>query len=54
MDCKRCCGTCKYHYYDSMSSDWDCNNPESEFAFDYTPYGYCCDDWEERNELDTH
>lgn len=47
---KECCGTCKYHEHERIDDGWVCVNPDSEYYSDWTEYGDCCDDWEERDE----
>lgn len=50
MDCKHCCGTCKWHEIETANTyhDWVCTNDESEFWSDYTAYTDSCPEWEER------
>ncbi|MDD4370972.1 MAG: hypothetical protein PHD56_07860 [Anaerostipes sp.] len=46
---EKCCGTCKYHYHESIDDGWFCLNDESEYVLDYTDYEHCCEDYEERD-----
>lgn len=45
---KKCCGTCKWHEYEDIDNGWVCVNVDSEYCSDWTEYGHCCSDWEER------
>lgn len=44
----KCCGTCKWHEYESAGEDWVCCNDDSRYCSDYTGYGDVCPDWEGR------
>lgn len=44
----QCCGKCKWHHQAGFKEDWVCVNEDSEYCTDYTPYGFCCDEYEER------
>lgn len=50
-DTKKCCGTCRYHEFETEPScpDWVCTNGESEYWADYTGYADSCPDWEGRS-----
>lgn len=48
LDKKECCGTCEYCKFDPADDDWVCTNQESESWFEFVPYGYHCDEYEER------
>lgn len=52
MDCKHCCGTCKWHIYETENDDWACINKESEYYTDFTGYSDVCDEWESHDETD--
>ena len=45
---KKCCGTCKHHYYGGEDHGYVCLNKDSEYFTDETEYSHSCDDWEER------
>ncbi len=49
----KCCGTCKWYCHEDISDGCVCVNSDSEFCADWTDYGHCCEEWEERNDLDT-
>lgn len=44
----KCCGTCKWHKHERISDGWVCINNCSEYCADWTDYGHCCEEWEER------
>lgn len=48
IDEKKCCGTCKYHYHESIDGGWVCVNYESEYVADWTEYSDSCEEWEGR------
>lgn len=50
---EECCGTCRHHRYvewDGCEDGWMCANPNGEHESEYTPYKYCCDEYEERRQ----
>lgn len=49
----KCCGTCKWHYHESIDGGRMCVNGDSDFRFDRTDYEFCCGGWEARNLTNT-
>ena len=47
---KECCGTCRWHEYDTYGQDYSCVNDDSENAGYYTGYNDTCDEWEGKDE----
>ena len=45
----KCCGTCKFHFYDRDDEDWVCDNLESECYMDFTGYEDSCEEFEARH-----
>ena len=43
----KCCGTCRYGYYDKMQG-YVCLNSESEYVADFVEYDHSCEEWEEK------
>ena len=48
FDEKPCCGTCRYHFHESVDDGWVCVNDASEYVTDWTDFDFCCDEYEER------
>lgn len=48
MEPERCCGTCRYHYHETIDDGWVCVNSDSEYYTDFTDYDHTCPDWEAR------
>lgn len=46
--CKKCCGTCEYHYHEDISDGYICVNDRSEHCADWTDYNDGCEEWKER------
>ena len=44
----KCCGTCKYHYHESIDGGWMCVNYESEYVADWTEHSDSCEKWERK------
>lgn len=44
----KCCGTCKYHYHESIDGGWVCVNYESEYVADWTEHSDSCEKWERK------
>ena len=44
----KCCGTCKYHYHESIDGAWVCVNYESEYVADWTEHSDSCEKWERK------
>lgn len=44
----KCCGTCKYHYHESIDGGWVCFNYESEYVADWTEHSDSCEKWERK------
>lgn len=44
----KCCGTCKWHIRETTYGEFFCDNIESDVYSDWTDYGHCCEEWEER------
>lgn len=49
---KKCCGTCRYGHYDKMQG-YVCVNYESEFVADFVEYDHICDDWEDKENVES-
>lgn len=47
METKRCCATCKWHFFDREINDWLCVNNNAEDYNIFTYYEHCCEEWEE-------
>ena len=47
----KCCGTCKYHYHESIDGDWVCVNYESEYVTDWTEHSDYCEKWERKRMM---
>lgn len=47
---KHVCGTCRYHYHESIDNGWICANTDSEYCADWTEFDDHCEDWEPREE----
>lgn len=47
----KCCGTCKYHYHESIDGCWVCVNYESEYVSDWTEHGDSCEKWERKRMM---
>ena len=47
VECKECCGTCKYGSYDKTNG-YVCVNDESDYVADFVEYDYSCDFWEQK------
>lgn len=41
---ERCCGTCKWHWYENVDEDFVCTNIDSEYCADWTDYADSCSD----------
>lgn len=52
MSERKCCGTCKYHQFESVDDGYVCVNDESEYLSDWTECNDSCSEWEERDERD--
>lgn len=50
MSERKCCGTCKYHQFESVDEGYICVNDESEYLSDWTDFNHSCDAYEEREE----
>lgn len=48
MSNEKCCGTCKFHYFDKDDEAWVCDNPESDCYADFTDYEDACEEHEQR------
>lgn len=44
----KCCGTCKWHFFERENKDWACVNKDADDYTDFTEYEHCCEEWEER------
>lgn len=40
------CGTCKWHYHESIDDGWVCVNADSRYCADWTEYNDSCEEWE--------
>jgi len=49
---KKCCGTCRYGHYDKMQ-DYVCVNDESEFVADFVEYNHSCEEWEDKENVES-
>lgn len=47
----KCCGTCKYHYHESIDGGWVCVNYESEYVTDWTERSDSCEKWERKRMM---
>ena len=43
------CGTCYWHQYEYINSDWRCVNDSSDYCTDWTDYDDTCDEWTAKN-----
>ena len=43
---ERCCGTCKWQWYENVDEGFVCTNIDSEYCADWTDYADSCEDWE--------
>lgn len=41
------CGNCTNHRREGFGGDWYCGCEQSDHYTDFTPYDFCCDEWEE-------
>lgn len=48
MNGEICCGTCKWHRKESDVAGWICTNPYSQFDSEWTEYGFCCEEYEDK------
>lgn len=49
---ERCCGTCKWHYHESITDGWVCVNDDSEYCTDFTDHSHTCPEWEGKQRVD--
>ena len=47
---ERCCGTCKWHWYENVDEGFVCTNIDSEYCADWTVYADSCEDWEVKDD----
>lgn len=47
---ERCCGTCKWHWYENIDEGFVCTNIDSEYCADWTDYADSCEDWEGKDD----
>lgn len=47
---ERCCGTCKWHWYENIDEGFVCTNIDSEYCTDWTDYADSCEDWEGKDD----
>ena len=48
MSNQEVCGTCRHCRYDPADDDFFCNCEDSDDYMEFVPYGYSCDDWEQK------
>lgn len=47
---ERCCGTCKWHWYENIDEGFVCTNIDSEYCADWTDYAIPAEDWEGKDD----
>lgn len=45
----KCCGTCRYHYHETIDDGYVCINPKSDYCADWTDDDISCPEYEAEN-----